>query len=262
MPRMWNCPTRDPVGPTGGNAHSLLGVERNFLQESTTWLLAKVPASASFLSSRPRPDQRKLPALARRGPDSRLVTSGGDTVTLNGRNSVDLDGTLVSYAWTQTDGRAVRLNGANSPQASFDIPRSTSTLEFALTVTDNSGATATDTVTVDVVGLQLGGGTGSPDFLVLGVLALLRTVQTKQPPGISTQLGHGVALKTGHSSRVSLQEITMSQSTAVSRRTLVKGMGALPLAAALSGGPLRAQNRTRGDRHRGRAVGSQCRPAP
>ncbi len=37
----------------------------------------------------------------------------------------------------------------------------------------------------------------------------------------------------------------MPQSTVVSRRTLVKGMGALPLAAALGTGPLRAQNRTK-----------------
>ncbi len=36
----------------------------------------------------------------------------------------------------------------------------------------------------------------------------------------------------------------MPQSTVVSRRTLVKGIGALPLAAALGSGPLRAQNRT------------------
>lgn len=35
----------------------------------------------------------------------------------------------------------------------------------------------------------------------------------------------------------------MPQSTTVSRRTLVKGMGALPLAAALGSGPLRAKNR-------------------
>jgi hypothetical protein len=41
-----------------------------------------------------------------------------------------------------------------------------------LAVTDNGGATAIDTVTVDVVGLQLGGGSGSPDLLVLGALAL------------------------------------------------------------------------------------------
>jgi len=36
----------------------------------------------------------------------------------------------------------------------------------------------------------------------------------------------------------------MPQSSVVSRRTLVKGIGALPLAAALGSGPLRAQNRT------------------
>jgi monoamine oxidase len=37
----------------------------------------------------------------------------------------------------------------------------------------------------------------------------------------------------------------MPQSKVVSRRTLVKGIGALPLAAALGSGPLRSQNRTK-----------------
>ncbi len=165
-------PYPGPLGGTGINAHSLLGVEREFLQQTTAWLLAKVPAATNFLTSRPNQIGGNYLPLPDAGPDTQLVTTGGDFVTLNGRNSVDLDGTLVSYAWTQTDGRNVTLSGADSAQASFVAPSTTSTLEFALTVTDNSGATAVDTVTVDIVGLQLGGGTGSPDLLVLGVLAL------------------------------------------------------------------------------------------
>jgi len=165
-------PYPGPAGPTGINAHSLLGVERQFLQETTAWLLDRVPAAANFVSSRPgRIGGNYLP-LPDAGPDVRLVTQGGDSVTLNGRNSVDLDGSLVSYAWTQTGGRAVSLSGASSPQASFTVPDATSTLEFALTVTDDDGATATDTVTVDVAALQLGGGTSSADCLVIGLLVL------------------------------------------------------------------------------------------
>ena len=161
-----------PAGPTGVNAHSLLGVERDFLQETTAWLLGRVPAAANYLSSRPSRIGGNYLPLPDAGPDTRLVTAGGDSLTLNGRNSVDLDGTLVSYAWTQTGGHTVTLSGADSPQADFAVPRATSTLRFALTVTDNSGATAVDTVTVDVVALQVGGGSSSTDFLVLGVLAL------------------------------------------------------------------------------------------
>ena len=173
-------PYPGPLGATGINAHSLLGIEREFLQATTAWLLSRVPAAANYLTSRPgRVGGNYLP-LPDAGPDRKVVTTGGESLALNGRNSVDLDGALVSYAWTQTGGQTVTLSGADSPQASFIVPRTTSVLRFALTVTDNSGATATDTTAVDVVGLQIGGGTSSPDFLVLGALALcaLRTRRT------------------------------------------------------------------------------------
>ena len=165
-------PYPGPAGPTGVNAHSLLGVERAFLQATTAWLLARVPAAASFVTSRPDRISGNYLPLPDAGPDMRLVTGGGESITLSGRNSVDLDGTLVRYSWTQTGGQAVSLSGADSAAASFVVPRTTATLKFALAVTDNSGATAVDTVTVDVVGLQVGGGSSSPDVLVLGVLAL------------------------------------------------------------------------------------------
>jgi len=190
-------PYPGPVGPTGVNAHSLLGVEREFLEESTAWLLARVPAAASFLTSRPSRIGGNYLPLPDAGADTRRVTSGGDTVTLNGRNSIDLDGTLVDYAWTQTRGRSVTLSGADSPQASFKVPRTTSTLEFALTVTDDSGATATDNVTVEIVGLQLGGGTGSADFLVSGVLVLC-ALGSQRTARVSARKGHGVALPASH----------------------------------------------------------------
>jgi chitinase len=122
------------------------------------------------VSSRPaRAGGNYLP-LPEAGTDSELVTLGGERLTLDGRNSVDLDGNLVSYKWTQTGGRAVQLQGADSPQASFEVPGSTSTLRFALAVTDDQGATATDTVTVQVNSLQPSGGSGSADLLMLGAL--------------------------------------------------------------------------------------------
>ena len=138
------------LGFLGGNAHSLIGVERRAFQETTDWLLAKVPAAANFVSSRPaRVGSNYLP-LPSAGPDVAPETLMGDVVTLDGRNSVDPDGSLVVYAWTQTSGPAVSLLGADTPQASFALPRRTGTLRFALVVTDDQGAMATDTVMVDV----------------------------------------------------------------------------------------------------------------
>ena len=70
-------------------------------------------------------------------------------VTLSG-SATDSDGTIASYAWVQTAGSAVSLSNPNQAQASFTAPEvaTDTTLSFKLTVTDNQGATAEDTVTV------------------------------------------------------------------------------------------------------------------
>lgn len=170
-------PYPGPVGGTGVNAHSLIGVERTFMDETTNWLLAKVPAAANFISSRPARVAGNYLPLAEAGKTLRVVTVGGEPMTLDGRNSVDLDGTLVQYAWTQTGGKAVTLRNANTPMAGFDVPGASSTLRFALEVTDDQGATATDTVTVEVASLNPGGGGSSADLVLLACLTILATAR-------------------------------------------------------------------------------------
>ncbi len=91
------------------------------------------------------------------GPDQ-TVTAGG-SVTLDGSGSSDPDGSIASYSWTQTAGTAVTLTGANTATPAFTAPASAGTLTFELTVTDNDGATATDSV--DVVVNRTGGGSSS-----------------------------------------------------------------------------------------------------
>ncbi|MDN4502851.1 hypothetical protein QX776_10570 [Alteromonadaceae bacterium BrNp21-10] len=73
-------------------------------------------------------------------------------VTLIGSGSNDSDGTIVSYQWTQVSGIPVILNSADSVNSQFVAPPvdAATTLEFSLTVTDNKGATAIDTVSVTV----------------------------------------------------------------------------------------------------------------
>jgi hypothetical protein len=65
--------------------------------------------------------------------------SPGDTVTLDGSGSTDLDGTIASYSWMQTAGPSVVLNDANTASASFTAPSisSDTQLQFSLTVKDN-----------------------------------------------------------------------------------------------------------------------------
>lgn len=73
------------------------------------------------------------------------------TVTLNGTAS-DSDGTISTYSWTQTSGTNVSLSSSSSASTSFTAPQvnADETLVFELTVTDDDGATSTDTVEVTV----------------------------------------------------------------------------------------------------------------
>ena len=79
------------------------------------------------------------------------TVNAGTVVTLSG-NAIDLDGTIVSYAWTQTAGTTVTLSGDNSPIATFTAPQvtTTETLTFQFVVTDDDGATGHDEVFVIV----------------------------------------------------------------------------------------------------------------
>ncbi|EGA69060.1 hypothetical protein VISI1226_07133 [Vibrio sinaloensis DSM 21326] len=84
------------------------------------------------------------------GADVTVV--GPASVVLDGSASKDSDGTLASYQWTQVSGAPVTLQGTNSATASFDVIEvaQAETLGFKLTVTDNEGASASDTVVVTV----------------------------------------------------------------------------------------------------------------
>lgn len=76
------------------------------------------------------------------------------TVTLNGSDSSDSDGTVSTYAWTQTGGTTVTLTGStSSPIRTFTAPATMDgdTLTFSLTVTDNGGATSSASTTTVAV---------------------------------------------------------------------------------------------------------------
>lgn len=95
------------------------------------------------------------PPVANAGPDQRVVQ--GASVALDGTGSVDNDGIVASYSWSQTAGPSVVLTSASTARPSFSAPSvsSDSSLTFRLTVTDNSGATDSDTVLVMVLHTNL-----------------------------------------------------------------------------------------------------------
>ena len=83
--------------------------------------------------------------IAQAGEDQSVMT--GSQVLLTG-SGADSDGEIVQYQWTQTSGDAVTIAQADQAQASFYAPDTEQTLTFELTVTDNDGNTASDTVAI------------------------------------------------------------------------------------------------------------------
>ncbi len=76
-------------------------------------------------------------------------------VTLAGTGT-DSDGTIVSYSWSQTTGTAASLSNANTANASFIAPKISinETLTFQLTVTDDDGAIASDTISINIIDIN------------------------------------------------------------------------------------------------------------
>ena len=87
------------------------------------------------------------PPVAIAGPDQIVIIAA--TVALAG-SGTDANGSIASYAWTQTGGTAVTLAGANTATPSFTAPATAGSLEFQLTVTDDQGASQSDLVAVVV----------------------------------------------------------------------------------------------------------------
>lgn len=67
-------------------------------------------------------------------------------------SGTDSDGSIASYSWEQTSGPQVTLSSSNQQNIEFTTPvaKEAAELVFVLTVTDNDGATASDSVVVTV----------------------------------------------------------------------------------------------------------------
>ncbi len=104
---------------------------------------------ASAPADPPAPPPNEVPTSSA-GPDQTL--RAGSLVTLAGTGQ-DSDGTISTYLWAQTSGTpAVTIGDPDMAQATFTAPavNADTMLVFQLTVTDNSGATAMDSVTITV----------------------------------------------------------------------------------------------------------------
>jgi len=84
---------------------------------------------------------------------STVTVNGGGQVVLNGTASSDPDGSITNYNWAQTSGSpSIAFTKAQSSQAttSFIAPNVETQLIFQLSVTDDDGATSTNSVTVTI----------------------------------------------------------------------------------------------------------------
>ena len=90
-------------------------------------------------------NKHNTPPEADAGSDKRVPLGGA--VTLRGMAS-DFDKNPLTYSWRQTSGPSVALNDSNTRAAKFFAPDSEVKMEFRFTVTDEEGATDSDSVTV------------------------------------------------------------------------------------------------------------------
>lgn len=85
------------------------------------------------------------------GADATIDPNLVDSFTITA-NASDADGTIASYLWEDITGAPVTIAGAGASRT-IAVPRLTAgvTKTYRVTVTDNSGLTATDTVVITVL---------------------------------------------------------------------------------------------------------------
>ena len=122
-----------------------------------------------------------LAPTANPGPNQ--VRPQGSLVTLDGGQSSDPNGDVLTYQWVQTDGPNVTLSNADTAVATYTAPSvaSDTLMRFDLTVSDPAGLSDTAIATVTITRTAApparssgGGAAGGVFLLVLGFLALCR----------------------------------------------------------------------------------------
>ena len=95
-----------------------------------------------------------LPPVARTGKDT-IIVLPADSAILRGTASTDPDGTISSYKWTQIAGPGKALMRDSTAPLTRVSALTKGMYSFKLTVTDNGGLSATDTMELKVTDINL-----------------------------------------------------------------------------------------------------------
>jgi hypothetical protein len=165
---------------------------------------------------------------ANAGADQANIVAGA-TVTLDGSGSSDSDGTIASYAWTQTAGTTVTLSNAAIAGPTFTAPTTGSdqNLVFQLTVTDDDGATHSDSVTIGVLAEVVAITTLKNTLTILAYLnkpaALTGAIYKNRPNKIIITVDDG-AINPADYSSINFGLFSLSGTTALVSKTLDDGI--------------------------------------
>lgn len=129
--------------------------------------------------------QGNVAPVANAGPDQ-TITLPTNSVSLNGSASSDADGNITAYSWTKVSGGTANFSSTNS--ASTTVSGLTQgSYVFALTVTDNAGATNTANVKVTVNGAGSSNkapiANAGPDQTITGSSTNLNGASSSDPDG-------------------------------------------------------------------------------
>jgi len=141
---------------TPGTYKFQLTVTDNDGASGKAYVTVKVVKSSTAAADKPKPAAlpKNAAPIAEVTDATIVVKYPAQTLTyLNGSRSTDNDGKIVSYLWTQIDGRRAHISYSKMPKTPVSdlVP---GVYKFQLTVTDNDGAINRTTVRVTVVNVN------------------------------------------------------------------------------------------------------------
>ena len=131
------------ITPDSGNSVAEVWVDGDLKSIATSYVFSNVGGNHSIeVNFAPN----HFPPVADAGPPQ--LAEEGDTVTLDGSQSTDLNDAVIAYEWRQISGTQVQLSDENAVKPTFVVaPIAEDTMAvFQLTVYDSGGRSDSDTV--------------------------------------------------------------------------------------------------------------------